>query len=146
MYLFTDRYDAGKKLAHRLAHYANAQDTIILALPRGGVPVAYEIANILHVPLDVFIVRKLGVPFHQELAMGALALGGTVVLNQEVIKSLPIQEEAIDEVLNKELLELNRRNTLYREGKDFPELTGKIVILVDDGLATGSTASAAITA
>lgn len=146
MYIFKDRREAGEKLALKLAEYSNRQDVIILALPRGGVPVAYEVAKALDVPLDVFIVRKLGAPFHKELAMGAISSGGTIILNDDVIESLNIDEETIQDVMNREIIELDRRNHEYRKGKIFPSLTGKTVILIDDGIATGATASVAILA
>lgn len=146
MTVFTDRRDAGKKLAAKLVHYLKKQNTIILALPRGGVPVAYEVAKALHLPLDVFIVRKLGVPFNPELALGALAWEGTIVFNDNIVNGLDIQEDVIQAVVDKENKELIRRNALYREGRDFPDIRAKTVILIDDGLATGATASAAIMA
>jgi predicted phosphoribosyltransferase len=118
----------------------------VLALPRGGVPVAYEVARALHVPLDVFLVRKLGVPGHEEYAMGAVASGGVRVLNRDVIEALHIPDELIDEVVAREERELERRERAYRGGRPFPDLRGKTVILVDDGLATGSTMLAAATA
>jgi predicted phosphoribosyltransferase len=145
MYIFKDRAHAGQKLAEKLTQYANRQDIIILALPRGGVPVAYEVAKILGVPLDVFIVRKLGMPSHKEFAMGAIALGGTILLSDDIIERFNIGQQAVKKVIDEEMVELNRRNHLYRNNREFPHLTGKTVILIDDGLATGATASAAIT-
>jgi predicted phosphoribosyltransferase len=143
---FRDRRDAGRKLAERLAAYANRPDVVVLALPRGGVPVAYEVARALNAPLDVFNVRKLGVPGHSELAMGAVASGGVRVLNREVIDTLQIPDNLIDRVAAREQEELERRERLYRDDRAFPDLRGKTVILVDDGLATGATMQAAATA
>lgn len=133
-------------LAQVLVGYANRSDVIVLALPRGGVPVAYEVAKALHAPLDVFVVRKLGVPGHEEYAMGALACGGVRVLNDEIVKRLGISDAAVDAVTRDELRELERRERLYRGGRPLPELRGRTVILVDDGLATGSTMLAAVKA
>lgn len=141
--IFTNRIDAGRKLADKLTEYADRHDVLVLALPRGGVPVAYEVALKLKAPLDVFLVRKLGVPGHEELAMGAIASGGVRVLNDYVVGSLRIPESAIDAVAEKEQLELKRRENEYRDALPPPELAGKIVILIDDGLATGSTMKAA---
>ncbi len=144
--LFRDRYDAGQQLAARLQHFAGDQNAIILALPRGGIPVAYEVARSLHVPMDVFIVRKLGVPGHEELAMGAISSGGVRVLNKEVVEHLEIPESMIDAVARREEEELHRREQLYRGSLPFPDLRGKTAILIDDGLATGATMRAAATA
>lgn len=141
---FTDRREAGITLAEHLKNYANNPDVIVLALPRGGVPVAYEVAKALNVPLDVFIVRKLGVPGHEELAMGAIASGGTVIFNEEIIQSLFISKEAIERVTQSEEEELKRRELMYRGKRPFPDLKDKIIILVDDGIATGATMRAAI--
>lgn len=143
---FRDRRDAGRLLAEKLSTYANRPDVIVLALPRGGVPVAYEVARSLNVPLDVFPVRKLGVPGHEELAMGAIAPGGLRILNQEVVRALGIPEYAIDSVAAKEQQELTRRERLYRGDRPALNVRGKTVILVDDGLATGATMLAAIKA
>ena len=143
---FFDRKHAGLVLAELLEKYNRQKDTIVLALPRGGVPVAYEVAVKLCLRLDVFIVRKLGVPGHNELAMGALASGGTVVFNDELINHLKIQKYSIHDVIRSEREELKRRERLYRGNKPFPQLGGKTVILVDDGMATGSTMKAAIIA
>jgi predicted phosphoribosyltransferase len=144
--LFRDRTEAGRALAERLAAYANRPDVIVLALPRGGVPVAYEVARALHAPLDVFLVRKLGVPGQEELAMGAVATGGVRVLNEQVVRALRIPDSVIDAVAAWELEELARRERLYRGDRPPPDVRGKTVILVDDGLATGSTMLAAVKA
>jgi predicted phosphoribosyltransferase len=144
--LFFDRTDAGRKLARALAGYAGRDDVRVLGLPRGGVPVAFEVAQALHAPLDVFIVRKLGVPSQPELAMGAVASGGMRVLNDEVVGQLDIPESIILRVAAAEQLEIERRERRYREGRPAPQLAGKIVILIDDGLATGSTMRAAVRA
>ncbi len=143
---FVDRTEAGERLAGKLTQYAGSHDTIVLALPRGGVPVAFEIARALSAPLDVFLVRKLGLPGQEELAMGAIASGGVRVLNKDVIAYLAIPENVIDTVARQELQELERREVLYRGGRPAPEVRGRTVILVDDGLATGSTMRAAIAA
>jgi len=146
MIRFKNRYEAGRFLAERLSAYANRPDTLVLALPRGGVPVAYEIAKALGAPLDVFQVRKLGLPGHEELAMGAIATGGVRVRNPEVVEYLRIPDEVIDEVTARERQELERRERLYREGRPALSPRDRVVILVDDGLATGSTMRAAILA
>lgn len=143
---FRDRHDAGRRLAQNLAVYANRADVLVLALPRGGVPVAYEVARALGAPLDVFIVRKLGVPGYEELAMGAVATGGVRVLNQEIVHGLAIPDHAIDTAAAREQQELSRRERLYRDGRPSPDVHGKTVILVDDGLATGATMRAAVEA
>jgi putative phosphoribosyl transferase len=143
---FHDRTDAGRLLAKKLSHYADRTDVLILGMPRGGVPVAFEVAKSLRAPLDVFIVRKLGVPGHEELAMGAIASGGVRVLNDAVIRSTPISDKVIDIVTEKERIELERRELAYRGYHGAPAVTGKTVILVDDGIATGSTMLAAIAA
>src|SRR3712207_4625938 len=140
---FRDRRDAGRRLAARLAHFASQSDVLILALPRGGVPVGYEVARSLGAPLDVFLVRKLGVPGHEELAMGAIASGGVRVVNPQVVEGLGIPEHVIDAVAAREQQELERRERAYRDGRPAPEVRGRTVILVDDGLATGSTMRAA---
>ena len=143
---YRDRSEAGKVLAANLAQYHSRPETLVLGLPRGGVPVAFEIAQTLSLPLDVFIVRKLGVPGHEELAMGAIASGGVRVLNRGVVEHLGLASEIIEEVTRAELVELHRRELLYRQQRPALELRGKTVILVDDGLATGSTLRAAIVA
>ena len=144
--LFRDRTEAGRLLAARLEKYAGKPDVIVLALPRGGVPVAYEVAKALHPPMDVFIVRKLGIPGHEELAMGAVATGGVRVLNDQAVSALGIPDYVIDAVADWETLELERRERLYRGDRPPPDVRGKTVILVDDGLATGSTMLAAVQA
>jgi len=144
--LFRDRVDAGRKLAANLDAYADRQDVIVLALPRGGVPVAWEVAQALHAPLDIFLVRKLGVPGHSELAIGAIASGGTHVVNQAVVEQLNITHEQLSEVAAEELIELARREKAYRDNRPAPQLRDQTVILVDDGLATGSTMLAAVKA
>ncbi|MEA2724903.1 MAG: putative phosphoribosyl transferase [Gemmatimonadales bacterium] len=144
--LFRDRAEAGRLLAARLGKYAGKPDVIVLALPRGGVPVAYEVAKALQAPMDVFIVRKLGVPGQEELAMGAVASGGARVLNEQVVNGLGIPDYVIDAVVKWETEEIKRREQLYRGNRPPPAVRGKTVILVDDGLATGSTMLAAVRA
>jgi putative phosphoribosyl transferase len=144
--LFRDRADAGRQLGARLQKYAGKPEVLVLALPRGGVPVAYEVAKALHAPMDVFIVRKLGVPGQEELAMGAVATGGVRVLNDPVVNALGIPDYVIDAVVKWETDELKRREQLYRGDRPPPNVRGKTVILVDDGLATGSTMLAAVRA
>lgn len=144
--LFENRREAGRALAAMLHEYANRRDVLVLALPRGGVPVAFELATALRAPLDVFVVRKLGVPGHEELAMGAIATGGVRVLNEDVVQSLGIPQAVIDAVAAAEQKELQRREQLYRGGRPAPEVRGRTIILVDDGLATGSTMRAAVAA
>ena len=144
--LIRDRRDAGRLLAEKLAAYANRPDALVLALPRGGVPVAYEVARALGAPLDVFVVRKLGVPGYEELAIGAVATGGVRVLNDQLVERLGIPEQMIDAVAARELQELARRERRYRGGRPPPDVRGRTVILVDDGLATGASMHAAIEA
>src|SRR5688500_9530032 len=144
--VFATRRKAGEKLATKLMKHAHRADVIVLALPRGGVPVAYEVAKALHAPLDVFVVRKLGIPGHEELAMGAVATGGVRVVNDQAVRVLGIPEYVIDAVADWELHELERRERLYRGDRPPPDVRGKTVILVDDGLATGSTMLAAVQA
>lgn len=144
--LYKNRSAAGKQLADALAEYAGQDNVIILALPRGGVPVAYEVAGTLNVPLDVLLVRKLGVPGHEEFAMGAIAQGNIQVIDQGIVQQLSISEKAIQQVIDKETRELHRRNQLYRNDQPLPQIEGNSVIVVDDGLATGATMKAAIAA
>jgi putative phosphoribosyl transferase len=146
MIKFVDRYEAGKLLAIELISYKNGSNVIVLALPRGGVPVAFEIANRLSLPLDVFIVRKLGMPGHKELAMGAIASGGICVFNENIFRETRIPNEHIDAVIESEKKELLRREKIYRQDRPTPNLKDKIIILVDDGIATGATVKAAIMA
>jgi predicted phosphoribosyltransferase len=143
---FRDRREAGQLLAAKLAEYAKRPDVLVLALPRGGVPVAYEVARALGAPLDLFLVRKLGIPGHEELAMGAVATGGVRVLNDQVVDGLRIPDYVIDRVTTQEQQELTRRERLYRGGRPPADVRGRTVILVDDGLATGATMHAAIKA
>jgi predicted phosphoribosyltransferase len=143
---FPNRAEAGRELAEKLGSYTGRDNVIVLGLPRGGVPVAYEVAKRLRAPLDVFIVRKLGVPGFEELAAGAIASGGVRVLNEDVVRAIQYASEAIEAVTAKETAELQRREQIYREGRPAPELRDKIAILVDDGLATGATMRAAVKA
>jgi putative phosphoribosyl transferase len=143
---FRDRTDAGRQLARELSAYANRPDVLVLGLPRGGVPVAFEVAKALNAPLDILLVRKLGVPGHEELAMGAVTVGGVRVLNHEVVQELGIPDEVIDEVAAAELQKLERHTLLYRDHRPPPDTKGRIVILVDDGLATGASMRAAVEA
>jgi putative phosphoribosyl transferase len=143
---FRNRRDAGQRLALELQAYAHRPNVIVLALPRGGVPVGFEVAKELAAPLDVFVVRKLGLPWHDELAMGAIASGGVRVLNRDLIRVARVTEAEIARVVAAEQTELERRERLYRGDRPFPDLHGKTVILVDDGLATGSTMRAGVEA
>ena len=143
---FRDRADAGRVLAGLLRQYAARPDVVVLGLPRGGVPVAHEVARALGAPLDVFVVRKLGVPGQEEYAMGAIASGGVRVLNRDAVAQLAISERVIDEVAARERRELERREHLYRDGREPPTLEGRTVIVVDDGLATGASMRAAVEA
>jgi putative phosphoribosyl transferase len=143
--LVENRTEAGRLLALKLKQYTNHQNGLVLALPRGGLPIAYEIAKSLDLPLDICLVRKLGVPKHKELAMGAIATNGVKVLNQDIIDLLKIPTTAIETVINQELQELARRDRIYRGDRLLPKITSKLIILVDDGIATGATLRAAIT-
>jgi putative phosphoribosyl transferase len=143
---FRDRTEAGQLLAQRLSKYVGRDDVVVLALPRGGVPVAAEIAKAIHAPLDVFLVRKIGVPGHEELAMGAVATGNVRVLHADLVHALQISESVIESATAKELQELARREGLYRAYPSAPDVRGKTVVLVDDGLATGATMHAAVAA
>ena len=143
---FLDRSDAGRQLALALAPYAGRSDAIVLGLPRGGVPVAFEIALALEAPLDVFVVRKLGLPGHEEFGIGAIASGGVRVVDDNVLRAYGVDEETLDRITERERRELQRRERSYRDDRPFPDLRGRLVILVDDGLATGSTVRAAVAA
>ena len=143
---FADRREAGKELAAELGAYRGRQDVVVLALPRGGVPVAFEVAEALDAPLDIFVVRKLGMPGHPEYAMGAIASGGVRVLSEDAIRGYGISPSQIETVAREELAELQRREREYRKGRSLPDLYGRTVILVDDGLATGSSMRAAVQA
>lgn len=143
---FRDRRDAGQRLADELRHYAHRPDVLVLALPRGGVPIGFEVATTLGVPLDVFVVRKLGLPWHDELAMGAIASGGVRVLDRALIRSAGVSEAELARVIASEETELARRERLYRGDRPFPDVGGKTTILVDDGLATGASMRAAVEA
>lgn len=144
MKTFRNRIEAGQLLAQRLMDYANRPDVLVLALPRGGVPVGYEVARALNAPLDVLVVRKLGVPEQEELAMGALASGGVCILNRRVVETLGIPDAVIDAVAAREQRELERRERAYRDDRPVLDVSGRTVILVDDGMATGSTMKAAV--
>jgi predicted phosphoribosyltransferase len=143
---FRDRADAGRALAAHLGEYAGREDVIVLGLPRGGVPVAREVAGALGVPLDVFLVRKLGVPGHDELAMGAIASGGVLVVNRDVVQAVGVSQAQLDDAAARESRELERRAVAYRGDRAAPSVEGRTAILVDDGLATGSTMRAAVEA
>lgn len=146
MRLFHDRADAGRQLAERLGEFVEQHDVLVLGLPRGGVPIAYEVAARLGVPFDIFLVRKLGVPGHPELAMGAIASGGIEVLNDALIADLGISSAAVAEIAARERLELDRRDRVFRGSRPMPEVAARTVILTDDGLATGATMEAAVRA
>jgi len=146
MFPFRDRTEAGRLLAETLREFANRDDVVVLALPRGGVPVGFEVAKALNAPLDVFVVRKLGLPGQEELAMGAIASGGARVLNRELIRALGIPDEVVEQVTQEEQRELERREREYRDGRPPVEAHGKTAILVDDGLATGSSMRVAVLA
>ena len=146
MKTLANRSAAGKALAARLTGYRDRENLIVLGLPRGGVPVAYEVATALHAPLDVLVVRKLGLPRHKEFAMGAIAHGGVRILNEDIIRSYRITDDVIEHVAKNETKELQRREQIYRENRPWPSLRNRCVILVDDGLATGATMRAAIEA
>ena len=143
---FIDRIDAGRKLAKKLGGYSGRKDLLVLGIPRGGVPVAYQVASELGAPLDVFVVRKLGVPGHEELAFGAIATGGIQVVDPEIVQEIGISKQQIEQTAAKERQELNRREYVYRGGHRSLDLAGKTVILVDDGIATGASTQAAIAA
>src|SRR5258707_6612342 len=142
--LFRDRREAGRVLAEKLAAYANRPDVLVLALPRGGVPVAYEVARALHVPLDILVVRKLGVPGYEELAMGAIASGGIYVLNPSVVDGFKIPKTIVQATAQRELEEVHRHEREYQGARPLARIEGRTAILVDDGLATGSTLHAAV--
>jgi putative phosphoribosyl transferase len=144
--LFRDRVEAGRLLAGMLGRFADRAGVLILALPRGGVPVGFEVAKSLHAPLDIFVVRKLGLPGDEELAMGAIASGNVRVLNDEVVRSFGVSSRVVDAVAEKESIELKRRERLYRGDAPAPDIAGKTILLVDDGIATGSTMRAAVAA
>jgi predicted phosphoribosyltransferase len=144
--IYRDRRDAGRQLAAKLADYAGRSDVLVLALPRGGVPVAFEVVQAIDAPLDVFLVRKLGVPGQEELAFGAIASGGVRLLNQDVVRALRIGPEVIDRIAAVEEAELRRRERQYRDDRPAPDVSGKTVILIDDGLATGASMRVAVAA
>jgi predicted phosphoribosyltransferase len=146
MQYFLDRRDAGRQLAQKLTRYVDRPDVIVLALPRGGVPVAYEVSQAIHAPLDVWIVRKLGLPGQEELALGAIASGGIRILNQDIVDILGVGQAVIDRVTEQERAELQRREREYRGDRRAPEIRNRTVILIDDGLATGATMLAAVRA
>ena len=143
---FSNRTDAGRRLADALVRYSGRDDVIVLGLPRGGVPVAYEIASALDAPLDVFLVRKLGLPGHEEFGIGAIASGGTRVVDESVLRAYDVDPATLDRITAREERELERREKLYRDDRPPPPIRNRAVILVDDGLATGSTMRAAIAA
>jgi putative phosphoribosyl transferase len=146
MMLFKDRADAGRRLAEELSGYGGRTDVMVLGLPRGGVPVAFEVAKVLKAPLDIFLVRKLGAPGQKELAMGAIAPGGVRVLNRDVVQALNISDEIIEAIAAEEQQELERRERAYRGDRPKPDVRGRTLILVDDGLATGASMRAAVIA
>jgi putative phosphoribosyl transferase len=143
---YLNRTDAGRRLAGALARYSGRSDVIVLGLPRGGVPVAYEIALAIDAPLDVFVVRKLGLPGHEEFGIGAIASGGVRVVDDAVLRSYGVDADTLDRISDRERLELERRERLYRDDRPFPAMHDRVVILADDGLATGSTMRAAVAA
>lgn len=143
---YRDRTEAGRDLARYLSHYANRNDVVVFALPRGGVPVAYEVARQLHAPLDAYTVRKLGLPGHEELAMGAIASDGSYVVDEAMIELAAVSREEFLSVVERELIELRRREQMYRAYRPLPDVRDKTVIVIDDGLATGSTMAAAVKA
>lgn len=143
---FRDRVHAGQLLAQKLMDYANREGVLVLAVPRGGVPVGFEVARALHAPLDVFVLRKLGVPWQEELGFGAVASGGVRVVEQKMIEVLGLTSEEIEAVVEREESELRRRERVYRDDRPVPNVEGKIVLLVDDGIATGSSMLAAVAA
>lgn len=143
---YRDRRDAGQRLAQELSTRVWDAPPLVLALPRGGVPVAYEVAAALEAPLDVLVVRKLGAPGHEELAIGALASGGAKVLNEDLVRRLGVDDAALDAIVERELTELRRRESVYRRGMSSPAISGRTVVIVDDGVATGATVSAAVEA
>ena len=144
--IFRDRHDAGRALAEFLQGYAGRTDVVVLALPRGGVPVGFEVAQALRAPLDVFLVRKLGMPGHEELGLGAIASGGTRVINEPLVREMGISPAMLESVARREAVELERRENLFRQGWPPLDVAGRIVILIDDGLATGATMLAAVRA
>lgn len=146
MFRYKDRVQAGKYLAKELQHYAKNPDTVVLGLPRGGVVVAYEVARELELPLDIFLVRKLGVPGYEELAMGAIASGGVRVMNEDVLRITNVSQDKIEAAVKREEKELERRGKAYRDNRPALDLSSKVIILVDDGLATGATMRAAVSA
>lgn len=146
MKIFKDRIEAGDLLAEQLLKYKDKRGVVVLALPRGGVPIGFQVAKALNVPLDIFLVRKLGVPFQEELAMGAIASGGVVVFNDDILRMINISSDVIEEVKRQELAVLNHREKLYRGDRPIPDIKDKTIILIDDGIATGATIRAAIQA